>query len=224
MNMPKTILVVDDKASVRTLVKDYLTEENFKVVIAENGQQALYAARQEKPDLVLLDIMMPNMDGLEACRRIKADPRTRHIPVVMLSSADEIDTVVQCIKLGADDFIRKPFSQRLLVERVKALAKAIEGLAGRRCKDLPQAKRPAALAHEPACGLGLGEDDAVIKRRIRQKYQVMSEERLAAEWWRGRGGRYRPPAPGARQGRPGYRDCWRAGSRQCKASRRAYRR
>ncbi len=74
--MTKTILVVDDKANMRAMVRDYLTEENFRVIVAENGQQALYTARQEKPDLILLDIMMPKMDGYEFLQAYRKEQST----------------------------------------------------------------------------------------------------------------------------------------------------
>ena len=81
--MAKTILVVDDKASVRTLVRDYLTEEGFRVVVAENGRDALYVARHEKPDLILLDIMMPEMGGYEFLRAYRKE---RNTPVILLTA------------------------------------------------------------------------------------------------------------------------------------------
>ncbi len=115
--MPKTILVVDDKANVRTLVREYLTAEGFRVVTAENGQNALYAARQEKPDLVLLDIMMPEMDGYEF---IRAYRRESSIPVILLTAKMEETDKVLGLELGADDYITKPFGMKELVARIHA--------------------------------------------------------------------------------------------------------
>jgi DNA-binding response OmpR family regulator len=115
--MPRTILVVDDKASVRTLVREYLTAEGFRVVTAENGQIALYAARQEKPDLVLLDIMMPEMDGYEF---IRAYRRESSIPVILLTAKMEETDKVLGLELGADDYITKPFGMKELVARIHA--------------------------------------------------------------------------------------------------------
>jgi len=115
--MPKTILVVDDKASVRTLVREYLTAEGFRVVTAENGQNALYAARQEKPDLVLLDIMMPEMDGYEFVRLYR---RESSIPVILLTAKMEESDKVLGLELGADDYITKPFGMKELVARIRA--------------------------------------------------------------------------------------------------------
>ena len=114
----KTILVVDDKANIRALLRDYLTEENFRVIVAENGQQALYTARQEKPDLILLDIMMPKMDGYEFLRAFRKE---QSAPVILLTARlEEMDKVLG-LELGADDYITKPFGMRELVARIRAV-------------------------------------------------------------------------------------------------------
>jgi DNA-binding response OmpR family regulator len=114
----KTILVVDDKASVRTLVRDYLTEEDFRVVSAANGREALFAARQEKPDLILLDIMMPEMDGYEFVRAYRKEKDT---PIILLTAKMEETDKVLGLELGADDYITKPFGMRELVARIRAV-------------------------------------------------------------------------------------------------------
>jgi two-component system, OmpR family, alkaline phosphatase synthesis response regulator PhoP len=113
--MSKTILVVDDKANVRTLVREYLTEQGFRVLTAENGQNALYAARQEKPDLILLDIMMPEMDGLEFIRAYRKESDK---PIILLTARLEESDKVIGLELGADDYITKPFGMRELVARI----------------------------------------------------------------------------------------------------------
>ncbi|HTX89883.1 MAG TPA: response regulator transcription factor [Anaerolineales bacterium] len=114
----KTILIVDDKANVRTLVREYLTEEGFRVATAENGQAALYAARQEKPDLILLDIMMPEMDGFEFIRTYRKESNT---PVILLTAKLEESDKVVGLELGADDYITKPFGMRELVARIHTI-------------------------------------------------------------------------------------------------------
>ncbi len=111
----KKILVVDDKSNVRTLVREYLTEQGFLVATAENGQMALYAARQEKPDLILLDIMMPEMDGYEFIRIFRKETDT---PVILLTARLEESDKVVGLELGADDYITKPFGMRELVARI----------------------------------------------------------------------------------------------------------
>jgi DNA-binding response OmpR family regulator len=113
--MPKTILVVDDKANVRTLVRDYLTEQGFHVGTADNGQSALYAARHDKPDLILLDIMMPEMDGYEFIRAYRRESDT---PIILLTARLEESDKVIGLELGADDYVTKPFGMRELVARI----------------------------------------------------------------------------------------------------------
>ncbi len=114
----KTILVVDDKANVRTLVKDYLTQENYRVVTAENGQQGLYAARHEKPDLILLDIMMPEMSGYDFLRAFRKEKDT---PIILLTARMEESDKVLGLELGADDYVTKPFGMRELAARIQAV-------------------------------------------------------------------------------------------------------
>ncbi len=116
--MPKTILVVDDKANVRTLVREYLTEQGFRVVVADNGQNALYSARQEKPDLILLDVMMPEMDGYAFIRTYRKES---DVPIILLTAKLEESEKVIGLELGADDYITKPFGMRELVARIKSV-------------------------------------------------------------------------------------------------------
>ena len=114
----KTILVADDKANIRNLVRDYLEAEGFRVVIAANGREALYAARAEKPDLILLDIMMPEMSGYDF---LKAYRKERETPVILLTAKlDETDKVLG-LELGADDYVTKPFGMKELVARINAV-------------------------------------------------------------------------------------------------------
>jgi DNA-binding response OmpR family regulator len=121
-----TILVVDDKASVRTVVRDYLTEEGFRVVMAENGRMALYVARHEKPDLILLDIMMPEMGGYDFLRAYRKE---RNTPVILLTARLEESDKVLGLELGADDYVTKPFGIRELVARIRAVLRRAGGEA-----------------------------------------------------------------------------------------------
>ena len=116
--MAKTILVVDDKVSVRRLVQEYLAEEGFRVVTATNGREALFAARREKPDLILLDLMMPEMGGYEFMRLFTRESDT---PIILLTAKVEESDKVLGLELGADDYVTKPFSMRELVARVRAI-------------------------------------------------------------------------------------------------------
>lgn len=115
--MSQTILVVDDKANLRVMLKDYLSAQGYRVVTAENGQDALFVSRYEKPDLVLLDVMMPKMDGLTF---MPAFRRESNVPVIILTAKVEETDKVLGLELGADDYVTKPFSMRELLARVRA--------------------------------------------------------------------------------------------------------
>ncbi len=115
--MAKTILVIDDKANVRLLLKDYLTEQGFKVVTAVNGREGLIVAKHESPDLVLLDIMMPEMDGYQFMTHYRRDNST---PVIIITAKEEETDAVLGLELGADDYVLKPFRMRELVARIRA--------------------------------------------------------------------------------------------------------
>jgi len=120
----QTILVVDDEPQILRLVRAYLEEAGFRVVTASDGEQALYVARHEHPDLIILDILMPKMDGLEFTRRIR---RERDVPIIMLTArVEETDRIVG-LELGADDYVTKPFSPRELVARVRAVLRRVQG-------------------------------------------------------------------------------------------------
>ena len=115
------VLVVDDEQDLLELVSYNLNKEGFRVVCVSSGEEALAAARRDVPDLILLDLLLPTVDGLEVCRRLKADSRTQHIPVLMLTAKSEETDVVTGLELGAEDYVTKPFSPRVLVARVKAV-------------------------------------------------------------------------------------------------------
>jgi two-component system phosphate regulon response regulator PhoB len=115
------VLIVDDEADIRNLIAMNLRREGFEVVTAEAGAEALEAARDRTPSLVVLDLMLPDLPGTEVCRRLRADAATRDVPVLMLTArSEEIDRVVG-FEVGADDYVTKPFSVRELMLRVKAI-------------------------------------------------------------------------------------------------------
>ncbi len=116
-----SILLVDDERDLLSLLDFNLRAAGFETLLATSGEQALAQLRRRVPDLVLLDLMLPDLPGTEVCRQIKGDPRTRHVPVVMLTAkGDEVDRVVG-FEIGADDYVTKPFSVRELVLRLKAV-------------------------------------------------------------------------------------------------------
>jgi len=122
--MNETILVVDDEPKIVQLARDYLEKSGFKVLTSGDGQQALAITRQERPDLIVLDLMLPGMDGLDICRAIR---RESDVPIIMLTArAEETDQLIG-LELGADDYITKPFSPRALVARVRALLRRTQG-------------------------------------------------------------------------------------------------
>lgn len=121
--MAKKILVVDDKKEIRTLLKQYLSLEGFEIDTASDGQEALFIARQEKPDLIILDLMMPNMGGYDFMRIYNREANT---PIIVLTAKLEENDKVLGLELGADDYVTKPFSMRELTARVRAVLRRME--------------------------------------------------------------------------------------------------
>lgn len=116
--MAKTILIVDDEKRILSLLDAYLSQQGFQVITAANGEQALYVARHEKPDLIVLDVMMPEMDGYEFMRQHRKE---RETPIILLTAKVEEDEKVIGLELGADDYVTKPFSPRELTSRIRAV-------------------------------------------------------------------------------------------------------
>jgi phosphate regulon transcriptional regulator PhoB len=115
------VLVVEDEPDIRNLIVHHLVRDGFRCRIAATGAEALQRVRTAAPDLVVLDLMLPEMDGLEVCRRLRGDPATAAIPIIMLTAkADEVDRIVG-LEMGADDYVAKPFSPKELVARVRAV-------------------------------------------------------------------------------------------------------
>ncbi len=119
--MSARILVVDDIETNRRLLEARLSAEYFDVIEAEDGYKAIEAAREQNPDLILLDIMMPGIDGFETCRRLKADPALRHIPVIMVTALDQREDRIKGLEVGADEFLTKPVDDVALFARVRSL-------------------------------------------------------------------------------------------------------
>jgi two-component system, OmpR family, alkaline phosphatase synthesis response regulator PhoP len=122
--MPKKILLVDDEPEILEICRDYLKASGYEVVTAKDGAQGLSAFRRERPDLIVLDLMMPEMDGLDLCRAIR---RESNVPIIMLTArVEETDKLIG-LELGADDYMTKPFSPRELVARVKVVLRRVSG-------------------------------------------------------------------------------------------------
>lgn len=119
--MSYKILIAEDEPSIRELVRMALEEENFTDIIeAENGREALEKAERHQPSLILLDWMMPEMDGLTVCRKLKMNENTRNIPIIILSAKSEESDIVLGLEMGAIDYVTKPFSRKILIARVRA--------------------------------------------------------------------------------------------------------
>ena len=126
-NAAYKILVVEDEPDIRKLVHYNLSQDHYRVVEAENGDQALKMIQRDKPSLVILDLMMPGMSGLEVCRTLRGQDETAKLPILMLTAkAGEADRVLG-LELGADDYLTKPFSPRELVARVRAILRRANG-------------------------------------------------------------------------------------------------
>ncbi|MCI0399265.1 MAG: response regulator transcription factor [Chloroflexi bacterium] len=140
----ETILVVDDEANIRELARMYLEQEGYQVIIATNGEQALAQIRRDPPRLLVLDLMLPEVDGWEVCRRVRA---TSNVPIIMLTARDDdIDKIVG-LELGADDYVTKPFNPRELVARVRAILRRASPAAG---QPAGQARQIGNVVIDPA--------------------------------------------------------------------------
>ena len=117
--MWEKVLVVDDESQIRDLLKEFLTNEAYEVILASNGKEAIELAGREHPDVILLDVMMPEIDGIEVCKRLKGEPKTQFIPVIVITGY--VDNKIVAIEVGADDFVHKPVNLTELAFRVKSI-------------------------------------------------------------------------------------------------------
>jgi two-component system phosphate regulon response regulator PhoB len=117
----ETILVIEDDADIREVIEYNLKREGYRVVSAENGERGIERARRDNPELVILDLMLPGMDGVELCRRLKQDPVTRGIAVIMVTAKDAETDQVLGLGVGADDYVPKPFGPKALLARIEAV-------------------------------------------------------------------------------------------------------
>ncbi|MFN2378058.1 MAG: response regulator transcription factor [Candidatus Binatia bacterium] len=125
--MPReNILVVEDEDDIAELIRYNLQKENYAVTVASSGEKGVEAAKHSKPDLVLLDLMLPGMSGLEVCRSLKADRTTSDIPIVMVTARGEESDIVTGLELGAEDYVTKPFGIKVLLARVRAVLRRSE--------------------------------------------------------------------------------------------------
>ena len=170
--MTARILIVDDVAANLRLLEARLSAEYYQVATAQDGQEALRMARSWQPDLVLLDVMMPGLDGFETCRALKRDPMTQHIAVVMVTSLDQGAERVRGLEAGADDFLTKPVDFTTLLARTRSLV---------RLKRLLDEWR---VRGETARALGLGADGASLPSVAGARALIVDdwEESAEATW------------------------------------------
>ena len=140
------IVVIEDEPDILELLQFNLSREGYEVASAGTGNEGLATVRRETPDLVLLDLLLPGVDGLDVCRQLRSDPETREVPIIMVTAKGEESDVVLGLGLGADDYVQKPFSPRELIARVRAVLRRTHGPG-----DEPSAARlvRGALVIEP---------------------------------------------------------------------------
>ena len=172
--MTARILVVDDVAPNTRLLEAKLTHEYFDVLTAADGETALKLVRDETPDIVLLDVMMPGMDGFEVCRRIKMDPATSHIPVVMVTALSDVADRVRGLECGADDFLTKPINDVALLARVKSLVRLKMMLDELRLREDTSEQLGALEGDDPT-----GDDAGAPAQVMLVEDNDMSADRLA---------------------------------------------
>lgn len=126
--MHELIVIIEDEEDIRELIRYNLDKEGYRVLLATSGEEGLDLVRNSMPDLVVLDLMLPGIDGLQVCRELKADPRTKSVPVVMVTARGEEPDVVSGLELGAEDYVSKPFSPKVLLARVKTVLRRVKSV------------------------------------------------------------------------------------------------
>jgi DNA-binding response OmpR family regulator len=180
------VLVVDDERDITDLVRYHLEKEGMRVVHGADGAAALRLVRTERPDLLILDLMLPGLDGLEICRQLRRDPATRGLPIIMLTAkAEEVDRVVG-LEVGADDYVVKPFSPRELVARVRAVLRrggAPERTPARRIGDLELDEERRQVGVKGAPVELTAKEFGLLAALVRANGRVLSREQLLEEVW-----------------------------------------
>ena len=185
--MVKKILVVEDEKDIQELLQLYLKREGYDVQIAKDGETGLRKACKERYDLVLLDLLLPQMDGLEICRNLRSRPETSHLPIIMITAkAEESDRIVG-LEMGADDYITKPFSPREVLARVKAIFRRLEKP---KAKEIRQEYGGIALDHSRHEVTYKGKSHSLTSKEFKllefflgNKGRVLSRDVLLNEIW-----------------------------------------
>lgn len=187
--MPKKILIVEDEPAIQELVKYNLQKEGYKVFSAYDGEAGAEMALEEKPDLVLLDLMLPKMDGIEVCKLLKSNTRTSGIPIIMVTAKSEETDKVLGLEMGADDYLAKPFGVRELLARIKAVLRRQKKSGTSGGKELFQLGdlvlddgRHEALLKDKPLALTSKEYD-LLKALLEADGRVLSRDQLLDQVW-----------------------------------------
>jgi phosphate regulon transcriptional regulator PhoB len=184
--MPVTVLVVDDEKDIVELVRYHVEKAGYRCLAAGDGAAALRVVREARPDVVVLDLMLPGLDGLAVCRQLRRDPETARLPIIMLTArAEEVDRVVG-LELGADDYVVKPFSPRELIARIKAVLRRVqEGPPERVARvgdlEVDEARHQVALGGQPIALTA--KEFGLLAALLRARGRVLSREQLLDGVW-----------------------------------------
>lgn len=184
--MSATVLVVDDEKDLVDLVRYHLEKSGLKCLEAHDGETALKVAKDRIPDLVVLDLMLPGMDGLEICRRLRKEPKTANVAIIMLTAkAEEVDRVVG-LEMGADDYMVKPFSPRELAARIKAvlrrgLVQEAQGVQKVGSLELDEGKHQVSV-HGKVVELTVKEFD-LLQALMKAKGRVLTRDQILETVW-----------------------------------------
>lgn len=185
MNIIKHIFVVDDEKSIRDLIKLYLEKENYRVTLFDSGRDVVEEFNNQKPDLLVLDIMIPGSDGLELCREIR---KTSDVPIVFVSARDEEFDRILGLELGGDDFLSKPFSPRELMVRIKNIFKRLEKKDN--IKEVSISIKDITIYFERRCAVKLGielklttKEYELFEFLIRNKGIPFNRDQLVEKIW-----------------------------------------
>jgi two-component system alkaline phosphatase synthesis response regulator PhoP len=184
----KTVLVVDDEQHIIELIQFNLESNGYEVITSENGEDAIVIAEEEMPDVIILDLMLPGIDGFEACKRIRNNEKTRKIPIIMLTAKGEEMDKVLGLELGADDYLTKPFSVRELIARIKAVLRRFEEMPKDVMKIIKvndiviDAEKHEVMKNGELIELTLKEFE-LLKILARNRRKVLSRNFLLDEVW-----------------------------------------
>jgi two-component system alkaline phosphatase synthesis response regulator PhoP len=185
--MKETILIVEDEKDIAKMLDYNLKKEGYKILVAHDGEDALDAANAKHPDLILLDLMLPGVDGLEVCKQLKLERKTASIPVIMLTAKTQESDKIVGLELGADDYVTKPFSPRELIARIKAVLRR-----GKENDKLPEILKIGELTIDFSKSTFAVKDKPVeltskefelLKTLIKAKGRVLSRDYLLDDIW-----------------------------------------